>query len=329
MDRLMKTSRTKNAPDEILVVGLARNISRRMERTIDVLRQATSTCSKVHFLVIESDSDDDTPKRLKQLSNEVRNFRFRSLGQLRHNTEMRTERIAICRNTYLDELRDHPAYRNVSHLVAADLDGVCKDLTRQAFLSCWDQPEPWDVCAANQGDFYYDIWALRHPSWCPTDCWHDFEKWVPIVGRHRAREMFIFSRMIHIPTSRPMVEVDSAFGGLAVYQRDAILSARYSGVAADGSGMPVCEHVSLCQQMRAAGHRIFINPALINARQTRHASSKKFFRRFRRNVWSAIAGRDYSTEKGSPASFQPTKPNPCPPKSAQSGRADRSDRSAA
>lgn len=317
----MTSSNINSAPGEVLVVGLARNISRRMERTIDVLRRATSSCSKVHFLVIESDSDDDTPERLKRLESEVPNFRFLSLGQLRHNTEMRTERIAICRNAYLDELRDHPDYRNVSHLVAADLDGVCKDLTPQAFLSCWDQPEPWNVCAANQGDFYYDIWALRHPSWCPTDCWHDFEKWVPIVGRHRAREMFIFSRMIHIPTSRPMVEVDSAFGGLAVYQRDAILSARYSGVAADGSGMPVCEHVSLCQQMRTAGHRIFINPALINARQTRHASSKKFFRRFRRNLWAAVAGADYSTQKASPASFRPTQPNPVLPESAQPDRA--------
>jgi hypothetical protein len=290
---MMKVKCSERVPNEILIAGLARNLTRRLNRTIATIRQATQACSTVRFLVIESDSDDDTVARLGRLAGEVPNFDYLTLGRLREQVEIRTERLAICRNAYLDELRDNPKYQNVSHLVVSDLDGVSTDLSSSAFLSCWDQPEPWNACTANQGDYYYDIWALRHRTWCPSDCWQDYERWVPLVGKRSAREMFIFSRMIHLPSSQPMLEVDSAFGGLAVYQRDAILSSRYRGVTA--SGEPVCEHVTLCEQMRAAGNRIFINPSLINARRTRHASSKKFFRRLRRRLLSGIAGENYGT----------------------------------
>lgn len=282
------------APKEILIAGLARNLSRRLNRTIAALRQATRSCSTVRFLIVESDSDDDTVSRLERLAKEIPNFDYLTLGRLREQFAIRTERLAICRNAYLDELRHNEKYRHVSHLVVSDLDGVSADLTSSAFLSCWAQPEPWNACTANQEDYYYDIWALRHRSWCPSDCWQDYERWVPLVGKRSAREMFIFSRMIHLPRSQPMVEVDSAFGGLAVYQRDAILSSRYCGVTA--AGEPICEHVPLCEQMRASGNRIFINPSLINAKRTRHASSKKFFRRFRRGLLSAVVGESYSTK---------------------------------
>lgn len=289
----MNVKCAQRGPDEVLIAGLARNLTRRLDRTIAALRRATETCRKVRFLVIESDSDDDTIPRLARLAKEIPNFDFLTLGRLRDQFSIRTERLAICRNVYLDELRDNPKYKNVSHLVVSDLDGVCTDLSSSAFLSCWDQLAPWNVCTANQGDFYYDIWALRHRTWCPNDCWQDYARWVPLVGKRSAREMFIFSRMIHLPATQPMLEVDSAFGGLAVYERAAVLSSRYRGLTTDGE--PICEHVTLCEQMRQAGNRIFINPSLINANRTRHASSKKFFRRLRRGLLSAVAGENYGT----------------------------------
>mgnify|MGYP003327104484 CR=1 FL=1 len=37
------------------------------------------------------------------------------------------------------------------------------------------RPSPDDIAAvcANASPRYYDIWALRHRTWCPSDCWQD------------------------------------------------------------------------------------------------------------------------------------------------------------
>jgi hypothetical protein len=146
------------------------------------------------------------------------------------------------------------------------------------------------VCGANQGDYYYDVWTIRHPQWCPGDCWREHELLVPLLGREGADEVAIFSRMVHIAPTRPWIEVDSAFGGLAIYRRASIGSARYVGL--DEQGREVCDHVGLNLSMRAAGRRIFINPALINARSTKHAGRKKLLRTLRRKLWNRLRGRD-------------------------------------
>ena len=170
------------------------------------------------------------------------------------------------------------------------MDGVSRHLTTRALATCWERDAPWDVCTANQGDYYYDVWTLRHDPWCPGDTWQEFERLKPLVGKRAATEIALFSRMIHVSTKRPMIEVESAFGGLAVYKREAVLAGRYGGLREDGT--EVCEHVTLCTEMRAKGFRIFLNPALINAKTTDHAGRKKFFRTFRRNLWGYLSGKD-------------------------------------
>jgi hypothetical protein len=275
---------------ELAVVGVARNCARSLERDVAALQRATAGFKKVHYLIVESDSDDSTPAVLAALAREP-SFRFVSLGRLRDAEPLRTARIARCRNAYLDEIAANPLYADVTHLLVSDFDGVSRDVDAAGLASCWRAgAPPWDVCTANQRDYYYDIWALRHAVWCPGDAWREHAALEPLLGRRAADEVALFSRMIHIDPRRPMIEVDSAFGGLAVYRRDALAGARYVGL--DLGGREVCEHVTLHAQLRANGHRIFINPALINARRTKHAGRKKWFRTLRRTVWNALRGAE-------------------------------------
>jgi hypothetical protein len=83
------------------------------------------------------------------------------------------------------------------------------------------------------------------------------------------------------------IEVESAFGGLAIYRREALLEGRYNGVR-DGEG--ICEHVPLHAELRAKGRRIFINPALINANRTDHSGRVQLRVRLRREI-EALAKR--------------------------------------
>ena len=68
--------------------------------------------------------------------------------------------------------------------------------------------------------------------------------------------------MVNIKPSAELIEVDSAFGGLAIYRKSDIpQDASYVGV--DENGDEVCEHVSFHFSIKKNKGKIFINPKLI------------------------------------------------------------------
>jgi len=79
----------------------------------------------------------------------------------------------------------------------------------------------------------------------------------------------LYSKMINIPEPENWIEVDSAFGGLAVYRRRCLDGVTYSGLTEDGE--EICEHVPMHRRLKDKGCRIFINPRLINAGVTEHS----------------------------------------------------------
>lgn len=253
---------------DLVVVGCVRNGARTVRRAVETLARATTNFASVRFLIVESDSVDTTILELRCLRNELSCLEFTSLGPLAQRLPERTERIAACRNRYLDELRNDPRYAAVDYVMVADLDGVNQDLTAEAVASCWATNAPWDVVTANQRDAYYDIWALRHGAWCPDDCHRQYSQLRALLGRERAQAIAIHSRMARLSAKAEWIEVDSAFGGLAIYRREVLLAGCYRGTL---DGWPVCEHVPLHAELRARGCRIFINPALINAHRTDHS----------------------------------------------------------
>ena len=253
----------------ILVAGLARNCATHIEEDIQKIRSAFSNAKEISYLIIESDSSDSTVQTLGKLSSTIPRFSFSSLGNLCEHHPKRTDRISFCRNHYLYLINNDPAYSNIDFVVIADLDGVNAQLTPNAVKSCWSR-ENWDVCAANQAGPYYDIWALRHTLWAPNDCWREAE-YLRTVGMSHFRSITtsVYSKMVRLDPSHDWIEVDSAFGGLAIYKKEILFDAKYAGLNSNGS--EVCEHVFFHQHLRSMGRRIFINPSFINANVVEHA----------------------------------------------------------
>ncbi len=258
--------------DHFLIVGLARNCEKNIKDDVCKIQSALRSFQNIQWLVIESDSNDGTLQKLEELEVQVENFRFISLGKLREKFPLRTERIAVCRNRYLDELKTAPSYGSVDYVVVADLDGLNSLIDEQAFLSCWSR-DGWDVCAANQRGPYYDVWALRHKIWSPNDCWAQYRFMVKNnISKNKALFSAVYWRMIKIPENSDWIEVESAFGGLAIYRREVLEGARYVGLS--DCGDEVAEHVALNGTIRSKNHRIFINPRLINAGYTEHTAAR-------------------------------------------------------
>jgi hypothetical protein len=247
---------------EVLIAGTARNVERFIKSDIDCLKSSFSDFEKVHFLIIESDSSDATLKKLTQLKSENTSFDYITLGNLSNAHPKRTERIALCRNKVIDTLLSSPQYSNINYVAVADLDSVNAKLTREGVRSCWDLKVDWGGITANQTDEYYDIWALRHDYWNADDCWVQRKELERFTSTLFAENLSILSKKIHISPTTPPIKVHSAFGGLAIYKRDAFVSSRYIGLREDGS--EICEHVPFHQQMEKNGFQLFINPKMLN-----------------------------------------------------------------
>ena len=256
-------------PRVVLITGCVRDVAATLRSEVQRFQQALCDVQEVRWFLVESDSEDDTPSVLAALAEEMEFFRFRRLGRLRERWPERTERLARCRNHYLGEIRS-PRHRDVDVVVIADFDGVCNAFTQESWNSALIRDD-WDVCTANQKGLYYDIWALRHSEWCPDDCWQRFRSLCASgIAPKEALHQAVHSRMVHVPGDSDWIEVDSAFGGLAIYRRTALLAGRYTGIDTAGGG--ICEHVSLHRRIRADGGRIFINPRLVNTGLTVHTA---------------------------------------------------------
>ena len=253
----------------ILIAGLVRNCETSLRESISLLFSAFHQAKSLSFLIVESDSTDDTCQVLSNLSDYYDSFSYVTLGNLASRFPIRTQRIAYCRNYYLHLIKNSEKYKNVDYVVVADLDGVNVILSPQSVATCWTNSE-WDVCTANQNGPYYDIWALRHQLWSPNDCWSQ-HRYLQTLGVNYYESLYIsiYSKMIRIPINHSWIQVLSSFGGLAIYRTSVLLDVVYDGLTP--SGDEICEHVSLHSQISSNGGNIFINPALINASYVEHA----------------------------------------------------------
>jgi hypothetical protein len=281
---------------KILVVGLVRNCESKIEKEFNIIDAAFSDAKTLSWLVVESDSEDATVAALENLKSK-NHFDFISLGKLSSTYPKRTERIAKCRNRYLEEIRVNKKYIDCDFIVVADLDGVNSELTQSAVKSCWEIEAKWDACFANQSTAYYDIFALRHKIWCPTDCFKTRDFLMKHGTRKfKAHQSAVLSRMIKIKTDGEPIEVDSAFGGLGIYKRNSLISADYNGLTSKGE--EICEHVNLHSQMCKNGSKLYIVPSLINCGWTNHSKNIQLKVRIRRRLQYGLAiCADFFTKK--------------------------------
>jgi hypothetical protein len=262
--------------NSIFVVSTVRNVSKTLMSDCNSLLGAFEGFGRLIWIITESDSSDNTIEVLESAKKKFENFHYFALGNLQDLGWCRTERIAIARNRSLNFLYSHFEPLDTDYIVLADLDGRNSKISRKSVASCWQLEQSWDVCCANQKGPYYDIWALRHPSWCPADCWQEYFQFLSDgFDQKQAFDLAVKSKMIIIPHSQKPIRVDSAYGGLAIYRANLLRNAEYVG--RDESGKEQCDHVSVNLTLTRGGAKILINPSLING-NTRSFRNSDLFR---------------------------------------------------
>lgn len=252
------------------IAGAARDCASSLPRTLARLNRFRATFSETKFVIVTNDSSDDTLGVLRRWSASVPNAHILCLDGLASAAKLRAHRLALARNAYLSALRDD--LRNGERydlLLVVDMDGPNGGLIDDPEFTeaIRNAPADWAGLFANQRGPYYDVWALRHPTWSPDDCWQavraESQRWFGRrLVKRKAIEKHVHARQIEISPGSAPIAVDSAFGGFGVYRAEYLCDVEYSGLTQNGG--EICEHVSLNSAIRRKGGNLYILPSLLN-----------------------------------------------------------------
>ena len=175
-----KNDDTLHFPLKILIVGTVRNVAKTLGKNFSTVSNAFGEFSEVKFLFVESDSTDKTVDKLELLKHQYANVEYITLGKLSDTLKTRVERIRHCRNVYVNYIQRHFPEKAWDLIVVIDFDDRFFRLQKDDLLSALERRAEWDVCCSNQKNGYYDIYALRHQEWNPTDSYRTLNWFISI-----------------------------------------------------------------------------------------------------------------------------------------------------
>ena len=247
------------AQSRVAFVGLARNCGPQLSVNLQRLGQLVGQCGSWKLHIESNDSHDDTREVLEEFCtrHHEASYRYQVLGRGQYGAEFagrRTLAMAEYRTACQEWVRQRAA--DADYVVAIDWDqwgGWSHAGLLNGIGWLVEMPGAYGMASVSlfQYDFgsgpqwaHYDLWALRGVG--QADCYWDTYRnacggwgygWLPPIGS-------------------PPVLVSSAFGGLAVYRKDAFLKGTYDGTSD-------CEHVPFHRSIAAAtGQHLYVCPAM-------------------------------------------------------------------
>ena len=238
---------------KLAIVAICRNAMPHLKNTLMLVDELAGLWRDCSLYVYENDSTDETAAVLDD-------FAIRQWVTIEHDTlggedsrgfePERTVRLAKCRTRCQEWVRRHAADAGYVMVLDTDphggfsVDGVLNSLGWfcEMLGESFHRRQPGAMAshslfvreeAVGYGVAAYDAWAAR------LNFWED----------RREHQWF---HMLLPPVGSPPIPMNSAFGGLCLYRREAYLAGVYEG----GD----CEHVFMHKSMQKAGYQLFLNP---------------------------------------------------------------------
>ncbi|MDR0613708.1 MAG: hypothetical protein LBG45_09605 [Dysgonamonadaceae bacterium] len=275
----------------IIICGIVRNCGKNLKRNIRTIDKICNLARDYHVVMFENDSTDNTKQILTDWADNRKNIHI-SLNDFNTVTipdkrnilinpffsVYRIEKMASYRNFYLDYIEREKLPGDYVIIVDLDVHKICLEGIVAAFsLNCgWDALTSNGISHAPSSLFrkrYYDSYALIE---CGQENIPQTESTI------RAAQY----RWAFLKPDMPLIRVASAFGGLAIYRREAIAGCRYGVLMNDDEKVESrTEHFFFHQQMKERGYdKIFINPAMRITYQTQVMNTiRRFLKRYRNN----------------------------------------------
>jgi hypothetical protein len=243
----------------VIFGGTVRNSGEFIKKNLENIDKCGSLFKNYSVVIYENDSSDDT----RQILNDNKKDNYNYIFEDNITEPSRTKRISHGRNKVLDKIRELNKDNTYQYMVILDLDdinsyGKFVDTIYTCFLY-----DDWNVLTGNQSGRYYDIYALRKKGDVEYDCmkevYDDMNK--TGISYTDAFNKWAVSKMKNYPQGE-LLEVDSAFGGIAIYKLASIPNTcKYKGEY--DTGGDICEHVPFNKCLKDNGAKIYINTSFI------------------------------------------------------------------
>lgn len=247
----------------ICLAGSVRNCASYLPGLFAEISEQKDIFDEFHFIFAENDSSDGSAELLASFAREFQCGQALLLPSLEERFPQRTDRIGYTRQLCLDEARKLNWTREDDYFILIDCDDVTNGLSLQKIRDVIVRSTfEWHALFANTEGAYYDLFALRHPVWCPNDPLQELEQRPSFMSWDDAHRLYIRSRRITISPDQAPIPVISAFGGIGIYKLNALASASYA--PSQVNDYETCEHIWLHETMRQSGHgKLFIHPELM------------------------------------------------------------------
>lgn len=232
----------------VIFGGICRNVEKYIDKNIKNIDECGKKFNSYAVVIYENDSNDKTRSIL--LENKKDNYHYIFENNIKE--PFRTIRLANGRNKILNKVRELNINNDYEYLIMIDLDDVNYSGRFINTLDTCFEYSQWDVLTGNQSDIYYDLWALRKKNDMEQDCCY-FNNGLLYVKNNTKFTKY---------NPGELLEVDSAFGGIAIYKIKSIPSTcLYVGKYKDGSQK--CEHVDFNVCIKKNGGNIYINTSFL------------------------------------------------------------------
>jgi len=227
-----------------------RDVGKYLKNNLEYIDKCGKKFKNYAVVLYENNSSDNTKKILEDNKKDNYYYIFESSKE-----SLRTKRIAHGRNKILEKVRELNSY---DYLIMIDLDDVNQSGKFVETIDSCFLHNDWDVLTGNQSDKYYDIWAFRKAGLLDWDCWKENGKAIARgMSTSEANHKYVYGIIDKFEPNQ-YIEVESAFGGIAIYRLETLPDeCKYKGEYDDGSEL--CEHVPFHECIKNNGGKIFLN----------------------------------------------------------------------
>jgi hypothetical protein len=236
----------------VIFAGTCRNVDKYIETNLKNIDKCGNKFKSYKLIIYENDSTDRTRELL--VKNKKKNYTY--IFEDNIVEPKRTLRLANGRNKLLKMVRETNKDLQYDFLIMIDLDDINNNGMFVDTIDTCFKYNDWDVMTATQQKEYYDVWALRKKDVL------DFDFVAKNISGVELNKK-IFNYISNTSKDTKLIDVDSAFGGIAIYKLSSIPdNCNYIGVKANGE--EDCEHVEFNKCIKNNNGKIYINREFYN-----------------------------------------------------------------
>lgn len=218
---------------------LARDCAEKLKENIPIIEYYRGFFVGSSVVVIENDSKDDTNTVLEDWKSKSVGIVIKHIDSSNFNNMSRIERMSVCRNSYLDEIKQLEC--KPEYLVLIDADVELQKLNLYSIIHY--APFDWVGLFAN-GQYYCSFFGKKIPV-----AYYDLFAYVPCGTDEfeltNNQMLDNGTRVDRLLKTNKYIRCNSAFGGVGIYRYRAVEKSRYKAVENSKSRIHshLCEHL--------------------------------------------------------------------------------------